>query len=252
MNEGIKKLQESTKVNTRNQSASLKNLETQIEQLTKELHSRTTNEIAISSTRQCKMVNIDHETPSKLNNLHGVSFLSDFDSHVDTTEILQHNLPGKEQNPGDFTLPCTIGHFNFYAIADLGSSINVIPKGIFEFLRLTYLRKTDMLVELAYMTKKTPLRVVENVLIGIYKFLFPSDFVIIDKTSNETIILGRPFLATIRAEIHVFERKITLGENNNRIIFYMDHNFTIPTERILMMNLVNNKGPSHTQGNPSP
>ncbi|GJU66794.1 hypothetical protein Tco_1253053, partial [Tanacetum coccineum] len=36
----IKKLQENAEINTRNQSASLKNLETQIEQLTEELHSR--------------------------------------------------------------------------------------------------------------------------------------------------------------------------------------------------------------------
>ncbi|GJZ26662.1 hypothetical protein Tco_0570915 [Tanacetum coccineum] len=38
----IKKLQENAEINTRNQSASLKNLETQIKQLTKELHSRGT------------------------------------------------------------------------------------------------------------------------------------------------------------------------------------------------------------------
>nr|GEU79874.1 zinc knuckle CX2CX4HX4C [Tanacetum cinerariifolium] len=52
MNEWIKKIQESVEVNTRNQSASLKNLETQIEQLTNELHSRATNEIPSSSSGQ--------------------------------------------------------------------------------------------------------------------------------------------------------------------------------------------------------
>ncbi|GKA45708.1 zinc knuckle CX2CX4HX4C containing protein, partial [Tanacetum coccineum] len=54
MNEWIKKLQESAKMNTRNQSASLKNLETQIKQLTKELHSRATKEIPSSSTGNAK------------------------------------------------------------------------------------------------------------------------------------------------------------------------------------------------------
>ncbi|GJV20041.1 hypothetical protein Tco_1369061 [Tanacetum coccineum] len=39
----IKKLQENAEINTRNQNASLKNLETQIEQLTKELRSRKAN-----------------------------------------------------------------------------------------------------------------------------------------------------------------------------------------------------------------
>ncbi|GKB40833.1 hypothetical protein Tco_0885775 [Tanacetum coccineum] len=88
MKEWFKKLQENAKINTRNQSASLKNLETQIEQLANELQSRTTNRAPSSSTRQCKVVNANHETPnipissSKLNNLRGVSFLYDSSSHV--------------------------------------------------------------------------------------------------------------------------------------------------------------------------
>ncbi|GJV14713.1 zinc knuckle CX2CX4HX4C containing protein [Tanacetum coccineum] len=195
MNEWIKKLQESAEVNMRNQSTSLKNLETQIKQLTKELHSRATNEIPSSSTGRCKMVNTDHETPR--------------------------------------------------------ASINVMPKGIFDFLKLTNLRKTNMLIEMVDMTKKALLGVVENVLVGIDKFLFPFDFVIIDRTPNETVILGRPFLTIVRAKIYFCDRKITLEVDNDRIIFDMDHNFMIPTERILMMNLVSNKGPSHTPGNPS-
>ncbi|GKE10402.1 hypothetical protein Tco_1413953, partial [Tanacetum coccineum] len=137
----------------------------------------TTNGAPSSSTRQCKVVSADPETPhipissSKLNNLYKVSFLSDFDSRVTqnnkerTTEVLQCKLPPKEQNPGNFTLPCTIGIFNFYAKANLGASINVMPRGIFEFLKLINLRKTNMLIEVADMTKKAPLGVVENILV---------------------------------------------------------------------------------------
>ncbi|GKD90797.1 hypothetical protein Tco_1366304 [Tanacetum coccineum] len=65
LKEWFKKLQENAEINTRNQSASLKNLETQIEQLTKELHSRTTNVTPSLSTEQCKVVNDDHETQHK-------------------------------------------------------------------------------------------------------------------------------------------------------------------------------------------
>ncbi|GJU99290.1 zinc knuckle CX2CX4HX4C containing protein [Tanacetum coccineum] len=204
MDEWIKKLQENAEINTRNQSTPLKNLETKIEQLTKELKSKTTNEAPSSSNRQCRVVDADHEMPNipissrKLNNLHEVSFLSDSDSQVAqinkeiTTEVLQCKLPLKEQNPRNFTLPCTIGDFKFYAMTNLEASANVMPRGIFEFLKLTNLRKTNMLIEMADMTKKAPLRVVENILVGIDKFLFPSDFVIINRTLNETIILGRP------------------------------------------------------------
>ncbi|GKC83176.1 reverse transcriptase domain-containing protein [Tanacetum coccineum] len=256
---GFNKVVCNAEINTRNQSTPLKNLETKIEQLTKELKSRTTNEALSSSTRQCRVVNADHEMPNipissrKLNNLHEVSFLSDSNSQVAqnnkeiTTEVLQCKFLLKEQNPGNFTLPCTIGDFKYYAMTDLEASVNVMPRGIFEFLKLTNLWKTNMLIEMADMTKKAPLGVVENILVGIDKFLFPSDFVIINRTPNETIILGRPFLAIIHAKIHVFDKEISLGVGNDRISFDIekkDHNFMIPTEKILMMNSISNNGPS--------
>ncbi|GJT44294.1 retrovirus-related pol polyprotein from transposon TNT 1-94 [Tanacetum coccineum] len=99
------------------------------------------------------------------------------------------------------------------SIKDLGANVNVIPKSMFEHLKLDRLKKTDMLVEMADMTKRSPIRIVENVLVKIDKFLFPSDFVVMDmlNTRNETMILGRPFLATIHAEIDVFNKEISLG-----------------------------------------
>ncbi|GKD84724.1 DNA-binding pseudobarrel domain-containing protein [Tanacetum coccineum] len=192
----IKKLQENVEINTRNQSALLKNLETQIAQLTKEIRPES-----------------------------------------DTPEVLQHQLPPKELNPRSFTLPCTIGNF-FFAMADLGASINVMPRSKFEHLHLTNLKKTNMLCEMADMSKKAPLGIVENVLVKIDKFLFPSDFVIIDNTPSETTILGRPFLATIHAEIDVFAGKISLGTNEDRISFdtmRKYHEYTNPSERIFMV-----------------
>ncbi|GKA15266.1 reverse transcriptase domain-containing protein [Tanacetum coccineum] len=224
----IKKPQENAEINTRNQSASLKNLETQIEQLTKEIHyDKTLN----SSTEQIKTVTADQET-SRLNKLHGVSFISG--SKSDTLEVLQHQLPPKELNPESFTLPCMIGKFNFYAMADLGASINIMLRSIFEHLHLTNLKKTNILCEMVDMSKKAPLGIVENVLVKIDKFLFPSDFVIIDNIPFETTILGRPFLATIHAEIDVFAGKISLRINEDRISFdtmRKDHNYTNPSEK---------------------
>ncbi|GJZ77413.1 reverse transcriptase domain-containing protein [Tanacetum coccineum] len=223
----IKKLQENAEINTRNQSASLKNLETQIEQLTKEIHS---NKTPNSSIGQIKIVTTNQET-YVLNKLHGVSFISKTKSDTPA--------PPKELNPGSFTLPCTIGKFNFYAMADLGASINVMPRSIFEHLHLTNLKKTNMLCEMVDMSKKAPLGIVENVLVKIDKFLFPSDFVIIDNTPSETTILGRPFLATIHAEIDVFARKFSLGINEDRISFdtmRKDHNYTNPSEKNFMVN----------------
>ncbi|GKE50167.1 reverse transcriptase domain-containing protein, partial [Tanacetum coccineum] len=160
-------------------------------------------------------------------------------------KILPCQLPPKELNPGNFTLPCTIGSLNFYAMADLGASVNVIPKYMFEHLKLARLKKTDMLVEMADMTKRSPLGIVENVLVKIEKFLFPSDFVVMDMLNirNETMILGRPFQATIHVKIDVFNREISLGIGGDIVTFDMDkkiHNFTTPLREIYMINATSN------------
>ncbi|GJX43543.1 phospholipase-like protein [Tanacetum coccineum] len=97
--------------------------------------------------------------------------------NVASAKVLPCQLPLKEINPRNFTLPCTIESLNFYAMADLGASVNVIPNSMFEHLKLDQLKKTDMLVEMADMTKKSPIEIVGKVLVKIDKFLFPSDFV---------------------------------------------------------------------------
>ncbi|GKF87705.1 hypothetical protein Tco_0258582, partial [Tanacetum coccineum] len=48
------------------------------------------------------------------------------------------------------------------------------------------------------------------------------DFMVIDKTPNETIILGMPFLATIYVEINVFDKEFSLGTNNDRVSYDME------------------------------
>ncbi|GKA40668.1 phospholipase-like protein [Tanacetum coccineum] len=119
------------------------------------------------------------------------------------SEVLPCQLPPKELSPGSFTLPCTIGSLNFYVMEDLGASVNIMRKSMFNHLKLTNLKKTNMLVEMADITKKAPMGIVENIFVKIDKFLFPLDFMIIGMLGdpNETMILGRSFLATIHAGI---------------------------------------------------
>ncbi|GKE24956.1 hypothetical protein Tco_1436468 [Tanacetum coccineum] len=69
-------------------------------------------------------------------------------------------------------------------------------------------------------------------------------------TRNEAMILGRPFLATIHAEIDVFNKEISLGIRDNKVTFEMDkkiHNFMNPVGKIYMINsMYNNESPSHS------
>nr|GEV23648.1 hypothetical protein [Tanacetum cinerariifolium] len=109
---------------------------------------------------------------------------------------------------------------------NLGGSINIMPNSMFKHLKLPNLKKTDMLIKMADMTKKSPTGIVEKILVKINKFLFPSDFIIIDILGepNETIILSRPFLAIIHAKINAFNKEISLGIGEDKIMFNMDGN----------------------------
>ncbi|GKE73590.1 putative reverse transcriptase domain-containing protein, partial [Tanacetum coccineum] len=68
---------------------------------------------------------------------------------------------------------------------------------------------------------KYPKGIAENVLVGMGKFTFPVYFIILDMPEDIKVplILGRPFLSTIRAKIDVYKRKITLRIGEENIIF---------------------------------
>ncbi|GJS19958.1 hypothetical protein Tco_0448590 [Tanacetum coccineum] len=57
--------------------------------------------------------------------------------------LLQNHLPLKEQDPGSFILPCSIGKLDFKnALADLGASISIMP--FFYFVILDMVKDIQM------------------------------------------------------------------------------------------------------------
>ncbi|GJV40412.1 reverse transcriptase domain-containing protein [Tanacetum coccineum] len=128
--------------------------------------------------------------------------------------VLLNKLPSKEKDPGTFIIPCDIGHLHIdNALADL---ISLMPYTMYEKLGLGEPKPMRISLELAYRSIKYPRGIAENILIKIDKFILPIDFVILDmrEDSRILIILGRPFLATARAMIDVFNKKITLRVGN--------------------------------------
>ena len=130
--------------------------------------------------------------------------LADFEI-VNLTEecsaILQRKLPQKLKDPGSFNIPCTIGNAIFErALCDFGSIINLMPLSIFKRLGLGEARPTTVTLQLADRSLKHPRGIVEDVLVKVDKFIFPSDFIVFDMEEDKEIpiILGRPFLATGR------------------------------------------------------
>ncbi|GKB37191.1 hypothetical protein Tco_0882133, partial [Tanacetum coccineum] len=117
---------------------------------------------------------------------------------------INNSIPRKEKDLGSFTLPCFINNICFdNALVDLGASISVMPLSTYLNLGLGKLAHTKLTVELADMTMKYPKGIAKNVLVGIGKFVFPIDFIILDMPEDIKVplILGRPFLSTARAKI---------------------------------------------------
>ncbi|GJV08424.1 reverse transcriptase domain-containing protein [Tanacetum coccineum] len=69
-----------------------------------------------------------------------------------------------------------------------------------------------MSIQLANRSIKYPIGVCKNLLVKLSKFIFPVDFLVLEMDKDELvlIILGRPFLATVRAVIDVREGKLSL------------------------------------------
>ncbi|GKE07768.1 putative reverse transcriptase domain-containing protein [Tanacetum coccineum] len=74
-------------------------------------------------------------------------------------------------------------------------------------LGLGELAYTKLIVDLTDRSVKYPKGIAENVLIGIGKFVFPVDFIILDMPEDIKVplILRRPFLSIARPKIDVFK-----------------------------------------------
>ncbi|GKE47697.1 DNA-directed DNA polymerase [Tanacetum coccineum] len=146
--------------------------------------------------------------------------------------ILLNKLPPKEKDPGSFTIPCDIGQLHIdNALADLGASISLMPYTMYEKLGLEEPKATRMSLELADRSIQYPRGIIKNVLIKVDKFVLPIDFVILDmpEDSRVPMILGRPFLATARAMIDVFNKKITLRVGDDEVTFDVEQSMKKPT-----------------------
>ncbi|XP_010424638.1 PREDICTED: uncharacterized protein LOC104709775 [Camelina sativa] len=123
-------------------------------------------------------------------------------------------IPTKLEDPGPFDLPCSFSylHFNKY-LCDLGASINVMPYSIAQKLGHTDFKPGNLYLCLADGSHKDVVGKLENFLVKIGKARIPSDFLIIDmdKELEDSIILGRPFLATAGAVIDAKKGLITLN-----------------------------------------
>nr|XP_009804736.1 PREDICTED: uncharacterized protein LOC104249911 [Nicotiana sylvestris] len=135
-----------------------------------------------------------------------------------------YSMAPKLEDPGAFTIPCTIDSADFAkALCDLGASINLMPYSVFKTMRIGQQRPTFMRLQMADRTIKRPLRIIDNVLVRVDKFILLADFVILDcKVDYEVpIILGRPFLTTGKVLVDVEAGELTFRVGDKKVVFHV-------------------------------
>ncbi|XP_049342886.1 uncharacterized protein LOC125807201 [Solanum verrucosum] len=129
-----------------------------------------------------------------------ITMLRQLSVNIPLMEALEHiaiatrSLVQKKEDPGAFTISCTIGSIKFVkALCDLGANRSV----------------------------KQPVGILCDVLVKVETFIFPEDFVILDcEVDFEVpIILERSFLATGRALVDVERGELKFRLNKEEVKF---------------------------------
>nr|GEZ27294.1 hypothetical protein [Tanacetum cinerariifolium] len=142
--------------------------------------------------------------------------------------VLLNKLPSKEKDSGSSTIPCDIGQLHISnALVNLRASISLMPYTMYEKLGLGEPKATRTSLEITDRSIHYPRGIIKKMLIKVDKFFLLIDFVILDmpEDSRVPIILGRSFLATARAMINMFNKKIMLRVGDNEVIFDMDQSY---------------------------
>nr|XP_016453119.1 PREDICTED: uncharacterized protein LOC107777578 [Nicotiana tabacum] len=149
----------------------------------------------------------------------------------------------KKEDPGAFTILCTIGAFDFArALCDNGTSINSMPLAIYKQAGLGMPRPTSMRLQMADCSIKRSVVIVDDMLVKVGKFHLPANFVILDCAVDKEIpvILGRPFLATGRALMDSERNEIKFRVNDEKVTFQANKGMKLPHEyeSILVIDVV--------------
>ena len=123
---------------------------------------------------------------------------------------LEASIPRKLHDSWEPVIKMKLSEFECNALCDLGSCISVMPKIVYDILKLAPLENCDLDVHFVDSSMKKPLGKVDDVLIMVNNNLVPVDFVVMDIECNPScpIVLGRPFLRTVGAVIDMKEGNI--------------------------------------------
>src|SRR3954470_3383520 len=120
------------------------------------------------------------------------------------------SIPRKIEDGWEPIVKMKVDKFYCNALCDLGASIFVMSKKVYDMLDLPPVKNCYLDVVPPDISKKKPLGRVDDVLIAFNNNLVPVDFVVLDIECNSScpIVLGRPFLRTVGATIDMREETI--------------------------------------------
>jgi len=127
-------------------------------------------------------------------------------------EVITDLLSVKRGDPGRPVIPISIGMVDFpEALCDFGSSVNIMPRVLYEKFFTYPLLETTMCLQLADRTLSFPKGILKNLYARVGTLYAPADFVVIETDTDERApsILGRPFLNTSGAVIYASATKIS-------------------------------------------
>ncbi|CAM8920377.1 unnamed protein product [Rhodiola kirilowii] len=144
----------------------------------------------------------------------------------------QGALTTRTRDPGAFTVTCGIGNTLIpHCLIDLGASINVMPYDLYYSLKLGPVKPIKLTIELGNKSCVHPYGLLENLTMNVGEVVVPADFYVLQMEDTQTkesptLILGRPILFAMKAEIDVAEGTIKLkydGKMAEFRVFEDDH-----------------------------
>ncbi|RDY05748.1 hypothetical protein CR513_10386, partial [Mucuna pruriens] len=145
-------------------------------------------------------------------------------------------LSKKCRDPRIFSVSSTIGEYTFANVMlDLGASINIMPTSIYKSLNFGDLEPIGMTIQLANRSIVQPLGVLEDVLVQVNELIFQADFYVLDMEDEtfgqgSTLILGRPFLMTVKKKINMHARTLSMEFGDTLVQFNIFEAMKHPTK----------------------
>ncbi|GAV67328.1 LOW QUALITY PROTEIN: hypothetical protein CFOL_v3_10834, partial [Cephalotus follicularis] len=136
--------------------------------------------------------------------------------------VLSNKLP-LNKDPGAPLISCKIGNLLIdRELLDLGTSINILPSSVYDHFRFGELKPAEVTLQLVDRSLKILKGFIEGVLVKVDELYFPVDFLVLDMETHtngkaQSIILGRPFLATVNACINCRYGAMDISFGNKKL-----------------------------------